>query len=170
LIALGITSAVVVVGVWLVLGHVLVNLTNSRQGQPFVPGTIAPGGFVTGEVGLANTGLLPISVNLETTSAAGSLPAQVSVKIEDLDAKQFLYVGPLQASMGPLLVLDEGRHARLRVTLVSENPQGTAALPLPLTYSWATTPAVPWWWWTPVALVALRLLYLGFRRPRTGAA
>lgn len=165
-VALGISLLLLLLGAWLVFAHLLVNLDNSREGQPVVPATIAPGSFVSGQVTLANRGWLPISVTLQPTSRSGALPDQVSVKIQDLDDRSLLYVGPLRKSMGPLLVLDPGHEARILITLISDDPQGTAAVPLPLTYYWEAVPALPWWWWIPTVLLVGGLLYFGFRRAR----
>ena len=157
------------VGLWLVFGHVLVNLSNSREGYPIVPSTITPGGTVGGQVDLANRGWLPISVSLQPDAPGGHLPARISVKMRRADGL-LLYVGPLQKSMGPLLVLQPGDQARILITVVSDDPNGTAAVGLPLTYYWAAVPALPWWWWIPVLLLVLALLYYGFHRSREGAA
>lgn len=165
-IALGVSALLLVVGVSPLLSHVLVNLSNNREGQAVLPGTIAPGGFVSGQVTLSNQGWLPISISLQPHTRESQLPARVSVKIQDLDGRSFLYVGPLQRSMGPLLVLQPGARVRILITLLSDDPQGTAAVPLPLTYYWDAVPALAWWWWIPVVLIFSALLYYGFHRSR----
>ena len=167
-IALGASIALLAIGLWLVFGHVLVNLSNSREGFAIVPGTIAPGGTVAGQVDLANRGWLPISISLQPDSPDGHLPAKISVKVRRADGL-LLYVGPLQKSMGPLLVLQPGEQARILLTVVSDDPNGTAAVALPVIYSWAAVPALPWWWWIPVLLLVLGLLSYGFHRSREAA-
>jgi hypothetical protein len=164
-IALGISVLLLVAGAWLALAHVLVNLSNSREGHSIVPGTIVPGGSVSGEVTLANRGWLPISITLQPDNPGRSLPSGISVKIEERPGS-ILYVGPLQKSMGPLLLLQPGREAHILMTVASDDPRGTAAIPLPLTYYWAAVPALPWWWWIPILLIVAGPLYYGFRRAR----
>ena len=169
-IALGISVLLLLIGISPVLSHGLVNLSNSLEGQAVLPGTIAPGGFVSGQVTLANRGWLPISISLQPHTQESELPARVSVKIQDLDDASLLYVGPLRESMGPLLVLQPGEQVRILITLISDDPQGTAAVAMPLTYYWDALPALPWWWWIPVVLLIAGLLYYGFHRTRAGAA
>lgn len=169
------TLAVLVAAVLLVLSGWLVRLHNDRQGLPILPPTVQPGASVSGRVTLTDSGLLPIVITLEPRNGDGtrpdSLPTGVEVTVRRLDDGSQLYRGPLAARMGPLEVLSPGQSSHLEVTVTATDKSGRAAIPLPYSYYWNASPALPWWWWIPVVLAAALLTGYVYRgRARDSAA
>jgi uncharacterized integral membrane protein len=155
---------VLALAILLVLSGLLVRLANDHQGHSILPATIGAGSSVTGDLVLSNRGLLPIEVTLQPDFGGGGAPAGMAVTVQRLDDGAFLYQGPMARSMGPLEVLWPGQVTRIRMTVTSTDPHGTAAIPINYTYYWAARPALPWWWWIPTALLILAIVVLGYRR------
>jgi hypothetical protein len=143
----------------LLLSGLLVRLSNDREGKPILPPQVNPGDQVAGEVVLTDTGLLPLTVSLEPRFADGaqpaSLPKNVDVSIQRVNDGAYLYKGPLTYRMGPFASLGPGQATKFRLTVASSDSHAQSAVPLGYSWYWSAQPALPRWWWIPVAVAAL---------------
>jgi len=165
-IAVGIAVLVLLVVGLLTLSHVLVNMTNNKEGKALLAGTVSPGDSISGDLVLTNRGLLPIAYSLDPLEPDGSrLPARLQLTVQRLDDGAYLYQGPLKAT--PTLdTLYPGQATHLKVSVTSLDSKQSAAIPVSLTYYWPARPAPPWWWWLVAILFCALLLGYGFYRGR----
>jgi hypothetical protein len=149
--------------------HLLVNMTNSREGQALFPSVVQPGDTVSGEVYLTNGGLLPLTYSLQPREAAGNtLPPHLLLTVRRLDDGAYLYRGPLDTTPD-LALINPGQKTHLRVSISAEDSTEAAAIPIPITYYWPARPTLPWWWVLAALGLLVALLGFGFyRRGRTG--
>ena len=168
-LSLYLSLGLLIIVVLLLISGFLVRLDNDRNQHPVLPGAVPVGGSASGELTLTNAGWLPIDVTLQPRrpdgSTPASLPANLKVTIQRVGGGRTLYSGPLQQSMGPLLVLQPGEAAKLHIDVSSTDTAATSPIPLGYTYYWNARPAIPWWWWIPVILLVALIAAGGYWRP-----
>jgi hypothetical protein len=168
-LSLYLSLALLIVVVLLLISGFLVRLDNDHNQHAVLPGAVPVGGSASGELTLTNAGWLPIDVTLQPKlpdgSAPASLPANLKASIQRVGDGRTVYSGPLQRSMGPLLVLQPGEAAKLHLDVSSTDTAATAPIPLGYTYYWNARPATAWWWWIPVILLVALIAAGGYWRP-----
>jgi hypothetical protein len=165
-IAIAVAALILMAVIALAALHLLVNMTNSRQDQAVLPAVVQPGETVSGDLYLADAGLLPLAYSLQPRAAAGSsLPSHLTLTVQRLDDGAYLYRGPVAATPD-LDTLNPGQTSHLRLSITSDDPTQAAAIPIPLTYYWMARPVLPWWW--SLAALALLVVLLGFGFYRRG--
>jgi hypothetical protein len=176
-LSLYLSLALLIVVILLLISGFLVRLDNDHNRHAVLPGAVPVGGSASGELTLTNAGWLPIDVTLQPKlpdgSAPASLPANLKVIIQRVGDGRTLYSGPLQQSMGPLLVLQPGEAAKLHldVRYVGPTPAcpdascAAGGVPLNYTYYWNSRPAISWWWWIPLILLVAVIAAGGYWRP-----
>jgi hypothetical protein len=165
-ISIGLAGLILLAVVAMAVLHLLVNMTNSREGRALLPDVVQPGDSISGELYLTNGGLLPLAYSLQPKAAAdGNLPTQLLLVVRRLDDGAYLYRGPLEATPD-LGVINPGQATHLKVTISAEDSTSAAAIPVPLSYYWPARPVLPWWWVLVAAGLLVALLGFGFHRGR----
>ena len=146
--------------------RLLVALSSDRDGEALLPyATIAPGSSTSGDLVLANEGMLPLAYDLRVRAGDAEMASGITLHVRRLDQPGFLYQGPLTARAIPLGYLAPGQRARLEVILSAPPSQSTASVPVDDTFVWtAHSPGIDGWWW--LILVAALLILAGVLMPR----
>jgi hypothetical protein len=146
--------------------HVFVALTSDREGQALLPiSTLAPGSSTTGQLTLANEGLLPMRYELRVEGGHDEMNSGVIIRIRRNGAANYLYQGPLSAAPIAIGTLAPGQRDQLQVTLAALPSESTFSIPIDDTFVWtARSPGVDSWWW--LLLVASALVLGAFAMPR----
>lgn len=146
--------------------RVFVALTSDRDGQALLPvSTLAPGSTTTGDLTLANEGLLPLRYDLRVEAGQAELNSGVIIRVRRDGALNYAYQGPLSDRPIPLGTLLPGERDQVQVTLSAPPSQATASIPVDDTFVWtARSPGFDSWWW--LLLVAAGLVVAAFGLPR----
>ena len=146
--------------------HVFVALSSDRDGQALLPvSTLAPSSSTTGQLTLANEGLLPLRYELKVSGGHDEMNSGVIIRIRRNGAANYLYQGPLSAAPIQLGTLAPGQRDQLDVTLAALPSESTHSIPVDDTFVWtARSPGIDSWWW--LLLVAAGLVLAAFALPR----
>lgn len=116
--------------------------TNSKDGAILTAGNLKPGDSQTGEVTITNTGTLPGTFTLKTTSVSGDLLPKLSVVITDTTNGTDVYTGAL-AQVGNRPLAGEfpanggSRTYRFKVTLAQDADNSFQGKSATAAFAWA---------------------------------
>jgi hypothetical protein len=165
-ISIAVASLILVAVIALAVLHLLVDMTNSREDKALLPAVVQPGETVSGDLYLADVGLLPLTYSLQPREPAGTnFPPHLTLTVQRLDDGAYLYRGPVAATPD-LDTVNPGQSSHLKVSITSDDATQAAAIPIPLIYYWPARPVLPWWW--SFAALALLVALLGFGFYRRG--
>lgn len=144
----------------------LVALTSDREGQAlFSSSTLAPGAAATGQLTLANEGLLPLDYRVSVGAGSDEQSNHVVLRIRRQGEAGFLYQGPATARSIPIGRLLPGQRDTLLLSLQAPTSQATSSIPINNTFTWVgRSPGIGYWWW--LLVVALALALAAFLLPR----